>query len=110
MQNNNVNNALLIEEHPIDKDILLEKHSSHGELVLKDGTRFEGESFGYAGAVAGEVVFCTGMVGYPEALTDASFAGQILVMTYPIIGNKKGFSLALAAMKRRPGSWRVPGC
>jgi carbamoyl-phosphate synthase small subunit len=48
---------------------------------------FEGLSFGYDGPVAGEVVFCTGMVGYPEALTDASFAGQILVMTYPIIGN-----------------------
>jgi carbamoyl-phosphate synthase small subunit len=58
-----------------------------GMLVLEDGTTFEGISFGYDGPVAGEVVFCTGMVGYPEALTDASFAGQILVMTYPIIGN-----------------------
>jgi len=58
-----------------------------GMLVLEDGMTFEGLSFGYDGPVAGEVVFCTGMVGYPEALTDASFAGQILVMTYPIIGN-----------------------
>jgi len=58
-----------------------------GMLVLEDGMTFEGLSFGYDGPVAGEVVFCTGMVGYPEALTDAPFAGQILVMTYPIIGN-----------------------
>jgi carbamoyl-phosphate synthase small subunit len=58
-----------------------------GMLVLEDGTQFEGVSFGYEGAAAGEVVFSTGMVGYPEALTDASFEGQILVMTYPILGN-----------------------
>jgi len=58
-----------------------------GTLVLEDGTQFQGTSFGYEGATAGEVVFCTGMVGYPEALTDASFAGQILAMTYPILGN-----------------------
>ena len=61
--------------------------STFGALILEDGTRFEGTSFGYTGPVAGEVVFCTGMVGYPEALTDASFAGQILTMTYPIVGN-----------------------
>jgi carbamoyl-phosphate synthase small subunit len=59
----------------------------YGVLVLEDGTRFAGSSFGYEGAVSGELVFCTGMVGYPEALTDASFAGQILTMTYPIMGN-----------------------
>jgi carbamoyl-phosphate synthase small subunit len=58
-----------------------------GKLMLQDGTVFEGVSFGYAGPTAGEVVFGTGMVGYPEALTDASFSGQILVMTYPLIGN-----------------------
>lgn len=58
-----------------------------GALVLEDGTRFEGMSFGSVTPVAGEVVFCTGMVGYPEALTDASYTGQILTMTYPIIGN-----------------------
>lgn len=58
-----------------------------GELILEDGTRFEGTSFGHVGSVAGEVVFCTGMVGYPEAMTDASYTGQILTMTYPIIGN-----------------------
>lgn len=58
-----------------------------GALVLEDGTRFEGVSFGSDSPVAGEVVFCTGMVGYPEAITDASYTGQILTMTYPIIGN-----------------------
>jgi carbamoyl-phosphate synthase small subunit len=58
-----------------------------GRLVLEDGTTFEGRSFGYEGAISGEVVFSTGMVGYPESLTDASFAGQILAMTYPLIGN-----------------------
>lgn len=58
-----------------------------GKLVLQDGTVFEGVSFGYAAPASGEVVFGTGMVGYPEALTDASFSGQILVMTYPLMGN-----------------------
>lgn len=58
-----------------------------GTLVLEDGTRFEGTSFGSVTPMAGEVVFCTGMVGYPETLTDASYTGQILTMTYPIIGN-----------------------
>lgn len=56
-------------------------------LILEDGTQFEGTSFGADRPVAGEVVFSTGMVGYPEAITDASYTGQILVMTYPIIGN-----------------------
>lgn len=59
----------------------------YGTLVLEDGTRFAGRSFGYEHACAGEVVFSTGMVGYPEALTDPSFTGQILTLTYPIIGN-----------------------
>lgn len=58
-----------------------------GRLLLEDGTMFEGTSFGYERASAGEVVFSTGMVGYPESLTDPSFAGQILTLTYPIIGN-----------------------
>ncbi|MFM9956949.1 MAG: glutamine-hydrolyzing carbamoyl-phosphate synthase small subunit [Phycisphaerales bacterium] len=56
-------------------------------LVLEDGTRFEGRSFGRAESVAGEVVFTTGMVGYPETMTDPSFAGQIVVSTYPLVGN-----------------------
>ena len=57
------------------------------KLILKDGTKFEGESFGANKDVAGEVVFATGMVGYVETLTDPSYAGQILVCTYPLIGN-----------------------
>ncbi|TDO05637.1 glutamine-hydrolyzing carbamoyl-phosphate synthase small subunit [Sunxiuqinia elliptica] len=56
-------------------------------LVLEDGTRFEGKSFGYDQSVAGEVVFYTAMTGYPESLTDPSYTGQILVSTYPMIGN-----------------------
>jgi carbamoyl-phosphate synthase small subunit len=57
------------------------------ELMLKDGTRYEGVSFGANIPVSGEVVFITGMVGYPESFTDPSFKGQILVMTYPLLGN-----------------------
>lgn len=56
-------------------------------LVLEDGTVFEGDSFGSATSIAGEVVFNTGMVGYPESLTDPSYRGQILVLTYPLVGN-----------------------
>lgn len=57
------------------------------ELVLEDGTRFQGRPFGSRKAVAGEVVFATGMCGYVEALTDPSFKGQILALTYPLQGN-----------------------
>ena len=56
-------------------------------LILKNGAVFEGVSFGAPVSVSGEVVFNTGMVGYPETLTDPSYAGQILVCTYPLIGN-----------------------
>lgn len=56
-------------------------------LVLADGTRYEGYSFGYRAAVSGEVVFNTAMTGYPESLSDPSYKGQILVATYPLIGN-----------------------
>jgi carbamoyl-phosphate synthase small subunit len=59
----------------------------HATLLLEDGTAFEGDSFGYEGPTAGEVVFSTGMVGYPEMLTDPSFSGQILTLTYPLAGN-----------------------
>ena len=58
-----------------------------GRLVLKDGAVFEGRVFGADVPCAGEVVFTTGMVGYPEALTDPSYRGQILSFTYPSIGN-----------------------
>ncbi len=57
------------------------------KLVFKDGSEFVGKSFGADISMSGEVVFATGMVGYPEAITDPSFRGQILVMTYPLVGN-----------------------
>lgn len=57
------------------------------KLILKDGTVLQGESFGANISSAGEVVFNTSMVGYPEAFTDPSYRGQILTFTYPLIGN-----------------------
>ncbi|CAE7871963.1 CAD [Symbiodinium microadriaticum] len=57
------------------------------ELRLKSGERWRGFNFGAKRSIAGEVVFCTAMMGYPESLTDPSFEGQILVLTYPIVGN-----------------------
>jgi len=57
------------------------------KLILEDGSTFQGYSFGAKRVVTGEVVFNTGMVGYPESLTDPSYRGQILVLTYPLIGN-----------------------
>jgi carbamoyl-phosphate synthase small subunit len=56
-------------------------------LLLEDGSVFPGRAFGFPAGVSGEVVFNTGMVGYPETLTDPSYKGQILALTYPIIGN-----------------------
>src|SRR3989304_4620338 len=56
-------------------------------LMLEDKSQFEGFAFGKAISAAGEVVFATGMVGYEQSLTDPSYAGQILVFTYPLIGN-----------------------
>ncbi len=59
----------------------------NGKLILSDGSTFSGKSFGKDVSVSGEVVFATGMVGYPESITDPSYKGQILVLTYPLIGN-----------------------
>ncbi|MBR6287226.1 MAG: glutamine-hydrolyzing carbamoyl-phosphate synthase small subunit, partial [Bacteroidaceae bacterium] len=56
-------------------------------LILDDGTKFHGTSFGYEKPVAGEVVFNTAMMGYPESLTDPSYAGQLMTLTYPLVGN-----------------------
>ena len=56
-------------------------------LILDDGSRFCGKSFGYEKPVAGEVVFNTAMSGYPESLTDPSYAGQLMTLTYPLAGN-----------------------
>ena len=57
------------------------------KLVLSNGMSFNGYSFGFRGSVSGEVVFNTAMTGYPESLTDPSYQGQLLVLTYPLIGN-----------------------
>ncbi len=57
------------------------------QLILSDGTSFPGESFGAVVDTDGEVVFNTGMAGYPESMTDPSYRGQILTFTYPLIGN-----------------------
>lgn len=58
-----------------------------GRLILEDGAEFKGTIFGKPDSVSGEVVFTTGMVGYSETVTDPSFRGQIIVFTYPLIGN-----------------------
>jgi carbamoyl-phosphate synthase/aspartate carbamoyltransferase len=67
---------------PLDEDT-----DARGRLILEDGTEVMGKSFGAARSMKGEVVFNTGMVGYPEALTDPSYRGQILVLTFPMVGN-----------------------
>ena len=56
-------------------------------LILDDGSRFSGKSFGYEKPIAGEVVFNTAMTGYPESLTDPSYAGQLMTLTFPLVGN-----------------------
>lgn len=62
-------------------------NSKTARLILEDGTQFEGFSFGAERSVSGEVVFNTAMTGYPESLTDPSYSGQILVITFPLVGN-----------------------
>lgn len=87
-------------------------------LVLEDGSFFFGEGFGAVGVAQGELVFNTGMTGYVEALTDPSYAGQILMMTYPLIGNygvcKEDFEsdgikvegFVVRELCERPSNWR----
>lgn len=65
----------------------MESRKVSARLELEDGSSFYGYSFGAQKSVAGEVVFNTSMVGYPESLTDPSYHGQVLVLTYPLIGN-----------------------
>src|SRR3972149_322353 len=69
-----------------------------GTLVVEDGTTAEGVFFGTQRQVFGELVFNTNMTGYTEALTDPSYRGQILMMTYPLIGN---YGVDLSAMESR---------
>ncbi|MSR22956.1 MAG: carbamoyl-phosphate synthase small subunit [Gemmatimonadetes bacterium] len=94
---------------------------SRAYVLLEDGRRFEGRSLGAHGIALGEVVFNTGMTGYQEVLTDPSYSGQLVTMTYPLIGNYgvndqdgesgaptvAGFIVREAA--RRPSSWRSRG-
>jgi carbamoyl-phosphate synthase small subunit len=68
-------------------DIMNNKPASDALLILENGQEFKGQSFGHSRSAAGEVVFNTAMTGYPESLTDPSYKGQILVATYPLIGN-----------------------
>jgi len=63
------------------------KNNPNAILALEDGTVFEGRSFGFSGEKSGELVFNTSMTGYQEILTDPSYKGQIVIMTYPLIGN-----------------------
>jgi carbamoyl-phosphate synthase small subunit len=90
-------------------------------LVLEDGRTFRGEAYGAVGTTVGEAVFATGMTGYQETLTDPSYAGQVVVMTAPHIGNTgvndeddesrriwvSGFVVRDPA--RRPANWRATG-
>lgn len=69
-----------------NEDVMMER-PARCELILEDDSVFRGRSFGAFKAVSGEVVFNTGMVGYPESLTDPSYKGQILALTYPLVGN-----------------------
>ncbi len=64
-------------------------------LILDDGSRFSGKSFGYEKPVAGEVVFNTAMTGYPESLTDPSYAGQLMTLTYPLVGKLRCSSFTI---------------
>ena len=69
---------------------------SEGYLLLEDGARFDGDALRRRGPVTGEVVFNTAMTGYQESVTDPSYAGQIIVFTYPLIGN---YGVSAAAME-----------
>jgi len=75
--------------------------SQPGLLVLQDGKEFSGTLFGAHCSISGEVVFNTGMVGYPETLTDPSYAGQLLVCTYPLVGN-------YGVPKKQNDEWGLP--
>lgn len=90
-------------------------------LLLEDGRSFPGRSFGAPGPVFGEVVFNTSMTGYQEILTDPSYTGQLVTMTYPLIGNygvsdedresetPAATGFVIRELARRPSSWRSEG-
>ena len=81
--------AIYLKEQDINTSEFENKNNENtaGRIILEDGTIFEGESFGSLKTICGEIVFNTGMTGYQEILTDPSYAGQIVTMTYPLIGN-----------------------
>ena len=85
----------------------MSKQSDAAVLVLADGTVYTGTAFGARVIGAGEVVFHTGMTGYQEILTDPSYAGQIVCMTYPEIGNTgcNARGRRVARDLPAPGSW-----
>lgn len=72
---------------PVSAQLVDSKNEGLISLELEDGTVYQGYSFGAQKSVAGELVFQTGMVGYPESVTDPSYRGQILVITFPLVGN-----------------------
>lgn len=72
---------------PVTAEILGTQDEGLISLELQDGAVYQGYSFGAKKSVAGELVFQTGMVGYPESITDPSYRGQILVITFPLVGN-----------------------
>ncbi|MBI5883395.1 MAG: glutamine-hydrolyzing carbamoyl-phosphate synthase small subunit [Elusimicrobia bacterium] len=74
-------------DRPGPGEVLSPADAPDAYLLLEDGTAFKGSAFGARRATTGEVVFNTGMVGYPESFTDPSYRGQILALTYPLIGN-----------------------
>lgn len=90
-------------------------------LILEDGTVFTGNAFGKAGEIGGEIVFNTSMTGYQEILTDPSYCGQIVTMTYPLIGNYgvnpddyesiRPFARGMIVRElcRKPSNWRSTG-
>ncbi len=65
----------------------MNKSAKNCKIILEDGTEFTGQSFGSETSASGEIVFNTAMTGYPESLTDPSYKGQILTLTYPLVGN-----------------------
>ena len=76
--------------------VLTDSASQPGFILLEDGTRFDGELVGSGGEVTGELVFNTSITGYQEAVTDPSYAGQIITFTYPLVGN---YGVAADAME-----------
>src|SRR5947207_10802954 len=96
-------------------------YEAYAALVLEDGRVFRGEAYGAVGSSLGEVVFCTGMTGYQETLTDPSYHGQIVVQTAPQIGNtgwndqdNESARIQVAGYvvrdpARAPSSWRSRG-